>query len=171
LNNYSCSGFTYQYLSHYLQHLKTHQKNAEFFVNCIVCGQTCSNWDAFRKHNQRIHKDENSLDLFNNYSYVTENISFDDPIIEESVINEASHETDNEDINYKSEEDEINDLEETQIRYSQYLLEMTFQQKLSSKTVDTLNYHTKRLFDSSLMVFKVFFILVFKILKFYFDMF
>jgi hypothetical protein len=72
---------------------------------------------------------------------------------------------------YKSEEDEINDLEETQIRYSQYLLEMTFQQKLSSKTVDTLNYHTKRLFDSSLMVFKVFFILVFKILKFYFDMF
>ena len=73
---------------------------------------------------------------------MTENISFDYPIIEESAINEASHETDNEDINYKSEEDEINDLEETQISYSQYLLEMTYQHKLSAKTVDTLNYHT-----------------------------
>jgi hypothetical protein len=90
-------------------------------------------------HNQRIHKDENPFDLFNNYSYVTENMSFDDPIIEESVINEASHKTDNEDINYKSEEDEINYLEETQISYSQYLLEMTYQHKISAKTVDKLN--------------------------------
>jgi hypothetical protein len=102
---------------------------------------------------------------------MTENIFFDDPIIEESVINEASHKTDNEDINYKSEEDEINDLAEAQISYSQYLLENTYLHELSAKTVDTLNYHTKRLFDSFLMVLKNFFKLVFKILKFYFDMF
>jgi hypothetical protein len=76
----------------------------------------------------------------------------DDIVIDDSQrINEidANFEVDNE------VEEELTDFENKKMNFAQYLLDMTYQHKLTAKTVDSLNNHTKHLFVSFINDLKV----------------
>jgi hypothetical protein len=49
----------------YIEHLRSNTDNENLYIKCNTCYQSCPNWDSFRRHNLKYHKDNNPLDLLN----------------------------------------------------------------------------------------------------------
>jgi hypothetical protein len=151
--NYVCCGEIFITMPTYLHHLKMHETNISCYLKCNICGNSSINWPAFRKHNYRYHKNENPIELFDTYNIMFNSLNLDDDIVidDSQRINEidANFEVDNE------VEEELTDFENKKMNFAQYLLDMTHQHKLTAKTVDSLNNHTKHLFVSFINDLKV----------------
>ena len=146
--NHACCGDTFSNVPLYLQHLKTHEDNTNIMIKCIICGQTCINWISFRKHNTRNHKDNNPLEIFDQYTDMVDDLIVND-LNETSVNGENNIDTISEKdrsfeypVNFNNES---RDFEKTKQSYAQFLLEITYQYKLTVHTVDSLNENTKKL--------------------------
>jgi hypothetical protein len=138
----------------YLQHLKMHENNLSCYLKCNLCGASCVSWLAFRQHNLRNHK-QNPLELFDTYNIMLNNLDFEDDLVIDDSVEEINELNENVEVEEEVIEEELIDVENKKINYAQYLLEMTYQNKLTAKTVDSLNYHTKHLFVSFINDLKV----------------
>ena len=100
----------------------------------------------------RNHKGDNPLDILEDYENLVNEIMIDNPnrYNDQPVINNSFSE---ENIENEVILDESRDIEKSKFNYGQYLLEMTYQYKLTAKTVDDLN--TKKLVLSFLDDLKV----------------
>ena len=76
--NHACCEDTFSNVPLYLQHLKTHEDNTNIMIKCIICGQTCINWISFRKHNTRNHKDNNPLEIFDEFTVMVDDLIAND---------------------------------------------------------------------------------------------
>lgn len=154
--NFNCCGENFAVLTNYLQHLKSHEDNVRIYVRCVICNQTCISWDAFRKHNIRDHKDNNPIELFDSYINMIQNLSLNG--IDSNVSQQQeTHEIENNVLSDLEEDDVFSsdDLEKTKLNYGQYLLDITYQNELKAKTVDSLNANTKKLVVAFLNNLKV----------------
>lgn len=156
--NYTCCGAVFKNMPPYLEHLKSHKDNSNLFIKC-ACGQTCVNWEAFKKHNLRYHKDDNPLEMLETYQTLVNNLFESESGREENASNNSFHVDDSlsssKDENSLPRDDKENDFEKSKFLYAQYLLEMTYQYKLTAKTVDDFNTNTKKLVISFLDDFKL----------------
>lgn len=152
--NYNCCNESFQTIPKYLNHLKQHEINFSYHLKCNLCGGNCINWPTFRKHNTKYHKKENPLELFDTFNIMLENLNIEDDLI----IHEAEEGNQLNDeciVLQENIEETLNDIENKKINYAQYLLQMTYEHKLTANTVDSLNYHTKNLFVSLINDLKV----------------
>jgi len=129
--NLACCSENFSSVPAYLQHLKTHEDNSNIFIKCIVCGQTCLDWRAFRQHNMRTHKHDSPIELYDQYRNMVNNIISDDS-------NDFEH-------SFEHPVNSNDDFENTKLSYAQFLLKITNQNQLTTKIVDILNENTKKL--------------------------
>jgi hypothetical protein len=132
----------------YLEHLRSHSDNENLYIKCNTCSQSCPNWDSFRRHNLKYHKDNNPIDLLNDYQSMLTSI-----ISDSSKNEQENYSVDADSIivdhQFSSEENsaevEQNNFLNSKYLYGQYLLEMTYKYKLTKNTVDDFNRYTKKL--------------------------
>jgi hypothetical protein len=127
--NYTCCEETFITMPPYLHHLKIHESNSFCYLKCNICGNSSLNWPAFRKHNYRQHKNENPIELFHTYNVMINSLNFDDELLIDSnpEINEMNNVFEEED----ASEEEFTVFENRKMSYAQFLLELTYQHKLS----------------------------------------
>ena len=141
--NFNCCSENFTSLPFYLKHLKSHEDNVRIYVRCTICNQTCESWDAFRKHNLRDHNDNNPIELYNIYKNACQNLI-------------SNRNDSNIDVTMENTSHDASDLEKMKLTYGQFLLDMTYQNKLKANTVDSLNKNTKELVISFLNNLKVY---------------
>jgi hypothetical protein len=146
--NLACCSENFSSVPAYLQHLKTHEDNSNIFIKCIVCGQTCLDWRAFRQHNMRTHKHDSPIELYDQYRNMVHNIISDDSNdLNEINLNQENYMDANseEEHSFEHPVNSNDDFENTKLSYAQFLLKITYQNQLTTKIVDILNENTKKL--------------------------
>jgi hypothetical protein len=141
----------------YIEHLRSHTDNENLYIKCNTCYQSCPNWDSFRRHNLKYHKDNNPLDLLNDYQSMLKRIISDSSNSEQENVTPDADPflVDDQFSSENSTEVEQNFLK-SKVLYAQYLLDMTSKYKLTKNTVDDFNRNTKKLVNAFLDNLKVF---------------
>ena len=141
----------------FITHLRSHTDNENLYIKCNTCYQSCPNWDSFRRHNLKYHKDNNPLDVLNDYQSMLKRIISDSSNNEQEKVTPDADPfiVDDQFSSENSTEVEQNFLK-SKVLYAQYLLDMTSKYKLTKNTVDDFNRNTKKLVIAFLDNLKVF---------------
>jgi hypothetical protein len=145
---YECCGNQFSNLITYMRHLKYHGHNINLQVKCNECGQTCGSWDAFRKHNSRWHKENTTLNQYDDDIYDDDIYSVIDDLVLQDTLEDSEMLENNEPVETCSDSDDFD-------IYGQYMLEFSYQHKLPEKSINTLNKNTENLIRTLLLSSKV----------------